>query len=64
MHLRAARTESRNDELGATAVEYAIIASFIAVVVVAAVALLGTNLSGTFEGFSSRYEECSTGGGC
>lgn len=36
------------DEEGATAVEYGLIAALIAVVIIAAVSLLGTNISGTF----------------
>lgn len=51
-------------ESGATSVEYALIAGLISVVIVVSVVLLGTNLSGLFEGFNSQYEECTTGGGC
>ena len=36
------------DEEGATAIEYGLIASLIAVVIITAVGLLGTNLSATF----------------
>lgn len=36
------------DESGATAIEYGLIAAGIAVVIIAAVQLVGTNLSGTF----------------
>ena len=36
------------DEAGATAIEYGLIAAGIAVVIIAAVQMLGTNLSGTF----------------
>lgn len=36
------------EEEGATAIEYGLIASLIAVVIIAAVGLIGTNLSGTF----------------
>ena len=36
------------DESGATAIEYGLIAALIAVVVIAAVTLVGTNLSSTF----------------
>jgi pilus assembly protein Flp/PilA len=36
------------DEEGATAVEYGLLVALIAVVIVAAVTLLGTNLSGKF----------------
>ena len=37
-----------NDESGATAIEYGLIASGIAISIIAAVALLGTSLEGTF----------------
>jgi pilus assembly protein Flp/PilA len=36
------------DESGATAIEYGLIAAGIAVVIIAAVQLVGTNLTGTF----------------
>ena len=36
------------DEAGATAIEYGLIAALIAVVIITAVATVGTNLSGTF----------------
>ena len=36
------------DESGATAIEYGLIAALIAVVLVTALGLLGSNLSGTF----------------
>jgi pilus assembly protein Flp/PilA len=36
------------DESGATAIEYGLIAALIAVVVIGAVQLVGSNLSGTF----------------
>lgn len=37
------------DESGATAIEYGLIAALIAVVIIAAVGTLGTNLNKTFE---------------
>lgn len=37
------------DESGATAIEYGLIAALIAVVIIGAVQLVGTNLSGTFQ---------------
>ena len=37
-----------NDESGATAIEYGLIAALIAVVIIAAVQLLGTNISKQF----------------
>ncbi len=36
------------DESGASAVEYGLLVALIAVVIIAAVSILGTNLSGTF----------------
>lgn len=38
----------RDDESGATAIEYGLIAAGIAVVIIGAVALLGTNMGTTF----------------
>jgi pilus assembly protein Flp/PilA len=37
-----------NDESGATAIEYGLIAALIAVVIITAVTTIGTNLKGTF----------------
>lgn len=37
------------DESGATAIEYGLIAALVAVVVIAALSLLGEQLSGTFQ---------------
>lgn len=37
-----------SDESGATAIEYGLIAAGIAVIIITAVQLVGTNLSGTF----------------
>lgn len=42
-----------SDEEGATAIEYGLIVALIAVVVVAAVALIGTNLDLTFDKIAS-----------
>ncbi|SHG50598.1 Flp family type IVb pilin [Massilia sp. CF038] len=41
-----------NDEAGVTAIEYGLIAALIAVVIVAAVKLIGTNLNTTFKSVS------------
>jgi pilus assembly protein Flp/PilA len=43
-----ARINSMQHEDGATAVEYGLMVSLIAVVIITAVALIGTNLSGMF----------------
>jgi pilus assembly protein Flp/PilA len=45
------------DERGATAAEYALIASLIAVVIVAAVILLGGAVSGLFSETASSFSE-------
>jgi pilus assembly protein Flp/PilA len=41
-----------NDESGATAIEYGLIAALIAVVIIAGVGALGTSLNTTFENIS------------
>lgn len=43
-----------NDEDGATAIEYGLIAALIAVAIIAAVRAVGTNLSGTFSSIDSN----------
>ncbi|MFM6973648.1 MAG: Flp family type IVb pilin [Agromyces sp.] len=48
MHKAMARVAMLKNDQGATAVEYALIVALIAVVIIAAVTLLGTNLSGIF----------------
>ena len=42
-----------NDETGATAIEYAMIAAFVAVAIVGAVTALGTSLTGIFGNVNS-----------
>jgi pilus assembly protein Flp/PilA len=42
-----------NDEGGATAIEYAMIAAFVAVAIVGAVTTLGTSLTGIFSNVNS-----------
>ena len=42
------------DEAGATAIEYGLIAAGIAIVIIAAVQNVGTNLSGTFSNVASN----------
>jgi len=44
------------DESGATAIEYGLIAALIAVVIIGAVQLVGTNLSTTFTSVSSKIK--------
>lgn len=43
-----------NDESGATAIEYGLIAAGIAVAIITAVNTVGTSLTGMFEGVSSE----------
>ena len=43
-----ARLFSTDDERGATATEYALLLAFIAIVIIGAVTLLGTNITGLF----------------
>ena len=42
------------DESGATAIEYGLIAALISVVIIGAVAAIGTNLTGTFNTISAK----------
>jgi pilus assembly protein Flp/PilA len=42
-----------NDESGATAIEYGLIAALIAVVIIGAVTALGTTLSAKFDGIAT-----------
>ncbi len=44
------------DESGATAIEYGLIASLIAVVVITAVTTVGSNLSGTFNNVANSVK--------
>jgi pilus assembly protein Flp/PilA len=44
------------DDRGATAVEYGLLVALIAVVIIAAVTLLGTNLSGLFNRVASSVK--------
>ena len=45
------------DESGATAIEYGLIAALIAVAIIAALTVLGTNLSALFEGIASTVSD-------
>jgi pilus assembly protein Flp/PilA len=49
-----------NDESGATAIEYGLIAALIAVGIIAAATTLGTNLSGVFNRVSDKLGENTT----
>ena len=44
------------DESGATAIEYGLIAALIAVVIITAVGLVGTNLSATFNSVAASIK--------
>ena len=44
------------DESGATAIEYGLIAALMAVVVIAAITILGPSLTNTFQGISDTLE--------
>jgi len=44
------------DESGATAIEYGLIAALMAVVVIAAITILGPSLTATFTGISETLE--------
>ena len=44
------------DDSGATAIEYGLIAALIAVVIIGAVTLVGTNLSGTFQSVATAVK--------
>ncbi len=46
------RAEARKDEKGVTAIEYALMAGGIAVIIVAALAILGPKINGLFNGIS------------
>jgi pilus assembly protein Flp/PilA len=48
--IQALTNSMRNDEEGATAVEYGLMVSLIAVAIIAAVTLIGGNLSALFNG--------------
>ncbi len=45
-----------NDESGATAIEYGLIAALIAVVIITAVTTIGTNLKGTFNNVANAVK--------
>lgn len=49
------------DEKGATAIEYGLIAGLIAVVIIAAVGLIGTDLKGMFEYISNELTPPTSG---
>lgn len=48
------------DEEGVTAIEYGLIAALIAVVIIGAVAAVGTGLDGVFQGIADCLEDPAT----
>jgi pilus assembly protein Flp/PilA len=48
-----------NDESGATAIEYGLIAALIAVVIITAVGLVGTQLDATFNKIQTKLTEAN-----
>jgi pilus assembly protein Flp/PilA len=49
-------TRFLNDESGATAIEYGLIAALVSVVIIGALTTLGTKLTSTFESVSSSLK--------
>ena len=49
-----------NDENGATAIEYGLIAALIAVVIIGAVSALGTSVSSTFDTISGALNSATS----
>ena len=54
--IQALMNSMRNDEEGATAVEYGLMVSLIAVAIIAAVGLIGTNLDEMFDGVGAKLD--------
>jgi len=54
--MRALLARFLRDETAATAIEYAIIAGGISIVIVGVVKAIGTNLSGRFESYSTALK--------
>ena len=52
--IQALTNSMRNDEEGATAVEYGLMVSLIAVAIIAAVGLIGTRLDTMFDGVGTE----------
>jgi pilus assembly protein Flp/PilA len=57
--MRAFVANMLRDESGATAIEYGLIAALISVVIIGAITLVGTNLSGTFASIASSLSSAS-----
>ncbi|MEX2450427.1 MAG: Flp family type IVb pilin [Rhodospirillales bacterium] len=54
--------EIRNDESGATAIEYGLIAALVSVAAITALTAMGTNLSTMFTTVSTALSNAVTGG--
>ncbi|MCH4024856.1 MAG: Flp family type IVb pilin [Acetobacter fabarum] len=54
--------KSRKNEVGATAIEYGLIAALISVVIIGAVSTVGGNLKTTFNTIGTTIGETSTAG--
>lgn len=54
--------KTRKNEVGATAIEYGLIAALISVGIITAVQLVGTNLSSVFTNVSSTLGKAATTG--
>ena len=54
--MKALFNRFKNDESGATAIEYGLIAALIAVAIIAAVTTLGTKLTTTFGSVSAKLK--------
>ncbi len=57
--MRVVMSNLLRDESGATASEYGLIAALISVVIIGAVTLVGSNLSGTFNSIASSLSTAS-----
>ncbi|MFT8679108.1 Flp family type IVb pilin [Gluconacetobacter sp.] len=54
--------KSRKNEVGATAIEYGLIAALISVAIIAAVSTVGTNLKDVFTNVGTTLAEASSAG--
>jgi pilus assembly protein Flp/PilA len=59
MTMRIFANKLLRDDSGATAIEYGLIAALISVVIIAAVTLVGSNLSGVFASIASSLSTAS-----
>mgnify|MGYP001443212043 CR=1 FL=1 len=55
--------KTRKNEVGATAIEYGLIAALISVMIITSVKLVGTNIQTVFTSVSDALVAKSTGGG-